>query len=448
MGKKSIHERFKIPAIIFLEMLFISIVPCYSVTGVITKDKADIVIENNDFKYSIAGDGRNLCFINKVTGVDYINSAIISYCGSVNIEGKDHPVNSASLKGNLLKLEFKNTGLTAEILIRKTKNSVTFEVVEVNGAAESLTFINIPLILDGMPYEPFAACVLSMNLFTHVRQLPALQNHLWATCYKRFGMKGAKITLLGVPMKNILPEIREVMKSATDIPHSTAGGAWAQMSKEGYGSYLLNFGLMTEETVDEWIEKCSSLGFNQIDNHGGGADFFKFGSFELNPEKWPDGWNHFKRINNRLHEADISSIFHTYAFFIDKDAKYVTPIPSKDLGYFKSFTIASPVGSADDEIIVKEPTFSISAVTGFHVPNSCTLRVGNELIEFSGVTNSLPYKFTGCKRAVNGTKASAYKVEEKAYHLKEMFGKFVPGPETALFNEIARHTAEIVNENN
>ena len=87
---------------------------------------------------------------------------------------------------------------------------------------------------------------------------------------------------------------------------------------------------------------CRSLGFNQIDNHGGGA-FFKFGDFELNKEKWPDGWESFKRINARLHEAGISSIFHTYAFFIDKNTKYVTPVPSEDLGYFSSFTLKEPL---------------------------------------------------------------------------------------------------------
>jgi hypothetical protein len=130
--------------------------------------------------------------------------------------------------------------------------------------------------------------------------------------------------------------IRDVMINAKDIPHSNAGGAWAQQSKEGFGSYLMNFGTLTEDTVDEWIKMCKSLGFTQIDNHGGGK-FFRFGDFELDPEKWPDGWDNFKRINKRLHDAGISSIFHTYAFFIDKNSKYVTPVPREDLGYFNCF---------------------------------------------------------------------------------------------------------------
>ncbi len=448
MKKKCVNGRFKIPSILLLGMMFIPFAPSFSADGVIENDRAGVVIGNNDFKYEIAADGRNLHFVDKITDTDYLYSDSVSFCAYLMQKGKEHPVSSVSLKGNLLKLEFKNAGVTAEILINKGKDHVALEVVKVDGAAESLTFLNVPLKLRGLPDEPFAACALSMNLYTHVRQLPALQTHLRATCYRRFGMKGAKITLLGVPQKNILPVIREVMSQAKDIPHSDRGGAWAQLSKEGYGSYLMNFGSLREETVDEWIERCDNVGFNQIDSHGGGDDFFKFGSFELNPEKWPDGWNHFKRINKRLHDAGISSIFHTYAFFIDKKSKYVTPVPSADLAYFRTFTLAGPVGPEDSVIVVKESTENISTTTGFFVQNSRTLRIGNELIEFSGVTKSPPYKFTGCKRGLNGTKASAYKADNKAYHLKEMFGLYVPGPETKLFKEIAQNTANIVNENN
>ena len=256
----------------------------------------------------------NLHFTDKATGNDYLDPAAVSYCAYITQDGKQQNVTSISLKGKHLLLQFGNTGVAADVLVSKANDRITLKVASVTGAAESLTFVNIPLKLGGMPYEPFATCALSMNLFTHVRQIPALQTHLWATCYKRFGLVGAEITLIGVPQQKILPVIRDVMSHAKDVPHSDKGGAWAQMSKEGYGSYLMNFGTLNEETVDEWIKMCRSLGFNQIDNHGGGSGFFKFGDFELNPEKWPEGWESFKRINARLHDAGISSIFHTYAF--------------------------------------------------------------------------------------------------------------------------------------
>ncbi|MCE5346543.1 MAG: hypothetical protein LLG13_09700 [Bacteroidales bacterium] len=404
-----------------------------------------IIIENKNFKYEIDKDGKNLLFTDKTTGTDYLKTDTLSYCAVLTSDGKQYNVTDVSLNGGLLKLGFSNAGVTAEVRITKSKDHIVFKVENVNGPVESLTFINVPLKLEGMPYEPFAACALSMNLYTRVRQLPALQTQLWATCYKRFGITGAEVTLIGVPQKQILPVIREVMENAKDIPHSDKGGAWALLQKKGYGSYLMNFGTLTQETVDEWITMCKNLGFNQIDNHGGG-NFFTFGDFELNAEKWPGGWSDFKIINKRLHDAGISSIFHTYAFFIDKNSKLVTPVPSHDLGYFDSFTLSAPIDKNDTEITVNESTGSISMITGFFVRNSITLRIGDELIQYSNVTDKPPYKFTGCKRGVNGTSAANHGLNEKAYHLREMFGRFVPGPDTELFKEIASRTSEIVNK--
>ena len=400
---------------------------------------------NDFFEYAVSKDGKNLHFIDLLSGIDYLRKEPEESCAYILKGGKKYDASSVSMSGSNMIIEFEGTDVTVRIRIKKFSDRFTWTVNSINGDPESLTFLNIPLTLEGMPYESFAACALSMNLFTHVRQLQALQTHLWASCYSRFGFKNAEITLIGVPQENILPVIRDVISDAKDIPFSDKGGAWALQQKEGYGSYLMNFGTLTEETVDEWIGMCKNLGFNQIDSHGGG-EFFRFGDFELNPGKWPDGWKSFKRINEKLHKAGISSIFHTYAFFIDKTSPYVTPVPSKDLGFFRSFTLAGPLKENDSIITVNESTADITTTTGFFIRNSLSLRIGEELISFTGVTRTPPYKFTGCKRAILGTKAGSFDKGEKIFHLREMFGRFVPGPETGLFNEIAGRTAEIVSD--
>ena len=82
----------------------------------------------------------------------------------------------------------------------------------------------------------------------------------------------------------------------------------------------------------------------------------------------------------------------------------------------------------------------------FWVRNSTTLRINNELIEFTGVSNSPPYKFTGCKRGALGTQALEHPANDRAFHLMEMFGRFVPGEDTDLFKDIAKRTAQIVDD--
>jgi len=411
-------------------------------------DSGQVVLENHFFRYVLSVDGTNLQFTDKTTGKDYLDHDTRTKCAFLSMNGISYEVSKVVFGDSLLRMEFGESGAEAGIQVMAAGNQLTLKVVSLTENVESLTFLNVPLKLEGMPYEPFSACVLSMNLFTHVRQLPPLQTHLWATCYERFGLEGAEITLLGLPREKILPVIREVMTKASDIPFSDEGGAWALMKKEGYGSYLMNFGTLTGETVPDWIGMCRNLGFNQIDSHGGGDDFFTFGDFELNPEKWPDGWDHFKRINERLHKAGISSILQTYAFFIQKKSKYARPVPSADLAYYNSFTIAEPVSIEDKEIVVKEPTENILAMPEFLSGSSKTLRIGEELVRFSGVTSAPPYKFTGCTRGVNKTKITPHALKDTVCYLKEEIGMFVPGAETPLFEEIARRTAEIVNECN
>jgi len=403
-----------------------------------------VVLDNDYFKYEIAGDGTNLKFTDKTTGKNWLATDAVTKCASVTVGGTEHPVTAVSFEGRQLCMAFEQADAGVRLDVNRSGDRITLKVASVSGSIEALTFLNVPLKLEGQPYEPFAACVLSMNLFTHVRLLPPLQTKLRAKCYERFGLEGAEITLLGLPQDKMLPVIRDVMSNAKDVPHSTEGGAWALLNEAGYGSYLMNFGTLTEETVDEWIATCRKFGFNQIDSHGGGR-FFEFGTFDLNKEKWPDGWDSFKRINARLHAAGISSIFHTYAFFIDKSSPYVTPVPHRDLGYVRTFTLAEPLSETADEIVVKESTANISTVTGFHTENSVTLRIGDEFIEFSKVTQSPPYTFSGLRRGANATKPSSYAANATAFHMSERFGRFVPDPESALFDEMARRHAEIVN---
>ena len=159
-------------------ILLLSIVFVHCSSG----SKESIVIENGSFRYEIGLEGENLHFTDKATGNDYLDPEAVSYCAYITQYGEQQNITAVSLKGNHLLLEFGNAEVTADVLVRKANDRITLKVTSVTGTVESLTFLNIPLKLEGMPYEPFAACALSMNLFTHVRQIPALQTHLWATC--------------------------------------------------------------------------------------------------------------------------------------------------------------------------------------------------------------------------------------------------------------------------
>lgn len=143
--------------------------------------------------------------------------------------------------------------------------------------------------------------------------------------------------------------------------------------------------------MDEWIEMVRSLGFTQIDNHGGGSGFFRFGDMELNRQKWPESWESQRRIVARLHTSGIGSIFHIYAFFTDKGSKYVTPVPDPRLDACRTFTFAEPLTADATEIAVNESTAKMNTFTGFFEQNSVVLHLGGELVIFGGVSRQAPW---------------------------------------------------------
>lgn len=436
----------KCKQIAIVTFLFISLFWGVLGTVKVNGQSSSVILENTSFRYSISRDGKNQNFIDKQTGIDYCDHQKDSYCARIKKGEKEYIVSSVSSNNNLITMNFTEAQVSA--VLEKTVHDeyIELEIVSVQGeGVDSFVFIDLPLTLKGRPEEPFAACGLALNIFTRVDQLPALQTNLSATCYKKFNLNGAKIALIGVPQSRILEVLKNIIITAKDLPKSTVSGPWAQEIPFNHGSYLFNFGDLTEDNVGEWIEMVKSLGFNQIDSHGGGERFFRFGDFHLNEKKWPKGWENYKNINKRLHEAGIGSILHTYCHYIDKRSKYVTPIPSQQLDAYKSFTLAKSLGPQDTEIQVEESTADISTITGFFVNNSVTLHIGNELITFTSATKKSPYIFTGCTRGACGTKISAHQKGENARHLKEILGLFVPLIESDLYKEILRTHADIVN---
>ena len=406
----------------------------------------NVVLENAHVRYAISSEGNNVEFVDRASGIDYLRRRAISPCALVRREGKDYPATSAALADGRLTLEFKDAGVEAVLKVESKPAWFRLTVESVKGAeVESFVFLNMPLTLRGKPSEPFGACALSLNLITRVDSLPALQSELRAAAHRKFGIVGAKVALVGMPLGGVLSTLKEVLAEAEEMPVCKVAGPWAQEVPFNHGSYLFNFGSLTEATVGDWVDMAKSLGFTQVDNHGGGAGFFKFGDFELNREKWPEGWETYRGIVSRLHSAGIGSIFHTYAFFIDKHSKYVAPVPDQRLDAFRSFTLAGDVAAESDTIPVNESTAGMSTVTGFFEHNSVVLHVGDELVTFGGVSQEPPWRFTGVKRGALGTTAAAHAKGARARHLKECFGLFVPDVESSLFVEIAANHAEVVN---
>ncbi|MGC8668295.1 MAG: hypothetical protein ACP5VE_09295 [Chthonomonadales bacterium] len=402
------------------------------------------VLATRRYVLTMAADGTVTSFRDRKTGVDYLAHAGGPVpLARITLGRRSVPVTSLVASGPVWRLSFADTGFTAVLKAVSLGDYGTLEVLSTRGQATELQFLDLPLTLKGVPDEPFAVCALALNLRTNVPELPMPSSRVHAQCTARFGMVGAKVALIACAPAELRRTLQRAVAHAPDVPHSPIGGPWALGKAINQGSYLFNFGGLTERTVGDWIRLARMLGVNQIDFHGGNS--FRFGDCRPNPQMYPKGLASLKAVIDRLHAAGIKAGLHTYAFFIDKRCPWVTPVPDSRLAASETFTLADPLAPDAKTIPVLEPTNGVSTVTGFFVRNSVTLRIDQELITFSHVSAEAPWRFSGCIRGAYGTKPAPHARGAKVYHLKECFGLFVPDPDTTLFEEVAQKTADAYN---
>jgi len=401
--------------------------------------------ECDSFRYAIGDDARSLHFIDKATGADWLAKEPPSPCARLKKAGRGYPATGATRNGDVVRIEFADAGVTADLRLTPQGRRLVIEVARVDGGAlDELVFIDVPLKLQGKPGEPFAACCLALNLKTNVNELPGPNSRLRAMCYPRFGTAGAQAALVACPAPQLRPALQDAVAAAPELPHSPLGGPWALDGEINQGSYLFNFTGLTEQTADDWIRAAKAAGMNQIDFHGGHS--FRFGDVRFNPELYPRGKESMKAVIDKLHAAGIKAGLHTYAFFLDKSGPYVSPVPDPRLGKDATFTLADALAADAAVVPVAESTEKMSATTGFFVQNSVTLQIDSELIVYTGVNKQPPFAFTGCQRGACGTKAAPHARGAKVHHLRECFGLFLPDGESTLFEEVAANTANAVND--
>jgi hypothetical protein len=413
--------------------------------GVDAQPTAVVTAETEYARFGIGADGQGVQFADLRSGTNYCRQPGAGPVARVQIDGKSHGATKAVREGDLVALEFGESGVTIELRITAKPRYFVVEVVSVStGRIEELVLVDLPLSLSGAPEEAFAACALALNLKTKVRAIPQATSQLWAACYPRFGFAGAKVALIGCPYEQLRSVMQDVVSSAEELPHSAIGGPWALDGANNYGSYLFDFGALTEQTVDTWIELARQLGMTQIDFHGGRS--FRFGDFRPAPDLYPSGAASMKAVIDKLHGAGIQAGLHTYAMFMDKTCPYVTPVPDPRLGKDATFTLAEGLPAEAKVVPVAEPTADMSTVTGFFVRNSTTLQIDDELITYSGVAKEPPYAFTECTRGAWGTAVAPHEKGAPVHHLRECFGLFVPDGDSTLFEEVAAKTADLYNE--
>ena len=191
---------------------------------VVAQPAAAITAQTEYARFGIRADGKGVELVELRSGTNYCRQGVAGPVARVEIEGKSHGATKAVAKGDVVALEFGDSGVTVELRITAKARYFVVEVVSASTEKiEELVFLDLPLSLSGAPGESFAACALALNLKTRVRAIPQATSQLWAASYPRFGLVGAKVAIIGCPYEQLRSVMQEVVSDADDLPHSAIG---------------------------------------------------------------------------------------------------------------------------------------------------------------------------------------------------------------------------------
>ncbi|MCF8374155.1 MAG: hypothetical protein K9H64_21210 [Bacteroidales bacterium] len=253
--------------------------------------------------------------------------------------------------------------------------------------------------------------------------------------YNDGGIIGSKIALFGCA-KNIILSVISSIEINENLPHPLINGQWGKTSREAASAYLiLNF---SEADIERAVEITEKAGLKYLYHSG---PFESWGHFPLQKGPFPNGWTGMKNCVDYASKHGISVGVHTLSNFITTNDAYVTPVPDKRLAY-------AGKGKLTEAIDDNSTTLSIDARDYFDQlknSNLKTVRIGDELIRYGGISDSEPWQLTDCQRGQFGTTASAHEAGSEIFKLADHAYKvFLSNPELTL--EIGKNLAGLYNE--
>mgnify|MGYP006292877963 CR=1 FL=1 len=218
-------------------------------------------------------------------------------------------------------------------------------------------------------------------------------------------LDGSAIALFGCDEKDVLAVIEKI-EIEQGLPHSIINGEWSKTSPEANKPYLIT--TFTEGNIDEMIEYAKKLGYNTIYH---GHPFSTWGHFDLIQDQFPGGWDGMKDCVEKAGAEGIRLGAHTLTNFITTNDPFVTPVPDKDLMIFCRTVLTEDVSATDTEIYIADPQ-------GYDYKNTNqALILGDEIVRFSAVSETEPYKLLDCQRGQYGTAVGSHKAGDEISRL-------------------------------
>ena len=388
-----------------------------------------IVIENSEMRLVIGHNGQALSLLHKNSGQEclcpgtgmpafsitqyrpYDNELQLKYPANPRVFAAD----SVFREGDHLVVSFELINIVATIGIKVTGSYIGFTIEKLDHRipefGDRLKTIVDEIVLLQLPVknrENFGEWLnvvwdknVAVNLLATdpATRIDAVKNEgyhlLRAGAISEVKGLGVGVALIVTDKSNLLNCIDQVEQDFI-LPR----GVESRRKEEYKYSYYETWDI-TPQNVDEHIAFAKKGGFRAIQIVWT-AFASTIGHFPWRPE-YPNGMKDLQMVIRKINEAGMIAGAHFWYNKAMKKDLYVSPIPDYRLNLSRNFTLAVPLDKISTTVMVEES------------PIGCTmdderriLKIGNELIAYTGYTDERPYQFTGCTRGALNSTASEY----------------------------------------
>ena len=231
------------------------------------------------------------------------------------------------------------------------------------------------------------------------------------------------------------------MTLASGVLVNYRGGAWALGAESNRGSYLQP--KMKASAVGRWIDLAERGGFTTIHLR---QWMETLGHYEPKRDLYPNGWDDFFAAAEKIRAAGLKTGVHTLTACVSPSDPWTASSMNRDLLPWCSYTLAADLPPGADSLEVSEAPKTVHDTVFTYFGNGNALRIGGEIIQYSGFTKSPPYRYTGLKRGAFGTRACAHAKGAAVDYLQQRYRAFYPRPGSPLAEALAGRIAWFVNK--
>jgi hypothetical protein len=252
---------------------------------------------------------------------------------------------------------------------------------------------------------------------------------------------GSGIALYACPDDAGLATIEKIIL-AEGLPHIVINGKWVRDPASFMPTVIWN------GPRDKCIEYTQALGLKDISQDT--DEFYpSLGNNWVEKDvKFSNGQTMtVKEFSAEAHKHGLTNGgLHTLCLFLQTGVSNdVTPIPSVHLQTVLRTKLAKDISPTDTDIVVTDPSFLAETGTWPMGNDSNFLRIGEELLEYGGISETAPWTLKGIKRGY-ATQAQAHKAGDELVKLQQnCYHGFAP--DMVRLPEYAEYYADLMYRN-